>query len=75
MHDTNPDVSMQDAMEMIEMRAVSKMPSRPGLRRPSAVLAVLAPLLLLAAACAPEPPPPAPVQVAPPPAPVPAARG
>jgi hypothetical protein len=67
---------MQDTMEMIKMRAGSKMTSRPGLRRPSAVFALLAPLLLLAAtACAPEPPPPAPAPVAPAPAPVPPARG
>ena len=68
-------VWQSDAMEMIEMRAGSKMTPCSGLRRPSALLAVLAPLLLLAAACAPEPPPPPPAQVAPPPAPVPAARG
>jgi len=74
MRDTSLRGALHDTMEMIEMRAGSKMTSRPGLRRPSAVFAVLAPLLLLAAACAPEPPPP-PAQVAPPPAPVPAARG
>ena len=42
--------------------------------RKMAPLAVLAPVLFVAA-CAQQPPPPAPMQVAPPPAPVPAARG
>ncbi len=42
--------------------------------RKVAPLAVLAPVLFVAA-CASAPPPPPPAQVAPPPAPVPAARG
>jgi len=42
--------------------------------RKVALLAVLAPVLFVAA-CASPPPPPPPVQAAPPPAPVPAARG
>lgn len=56
------------------MKSVSKMVARQGLFRRSALLAVLAPMLLLAA-CAQEPPPPAPAPVAPAPAPVPPARG
>lgn len=57
------------------MRAVTKVTAKSGLLRQTALLAVLAPLLLLAA-CAPEPPPPpAPTQVTPAPARVPPARG
>ncbi len=71
----NSKVSMGLAMEKSEMRAGTRMIARSGLLRQAAVLAVLTPLLMLAA-CAPEPPPPpAPTQVTPAPARVPPARG
>lgn len=57
------------------MVAASKKLARYGLFRRSAMLAVLAPVLFLAACAQERPPPPAPVQAAPPPAPVPAVRG
>lgn len=66
---------MRHAMKGMQMIAVSKMVARHALIRRSALLAVLAPVLFLAA-CAPEPSPPTgTIQTAPPPAPVPPARG
>lgn len=56
------------------MLAVSRLVARHGLIRKSALLAVLAPVLFVAACAQPAPPPP-PAPAAPPPAPIPAARG
>ena len=56
------------------MLAVSKKVVRHGLVRQAAMLAVLAPMLFLAACAQQQPPPPAPAP-APAPAPVPPARG
>ena len=56
------------------MTSMFKMVARHGLFRRSALLALLAPMLLLGA-CAEQPPPPAPAPAAPAPAPVPPARG
>jgi hypothetical protein len=62
-------------MEISAMRTGAKTTSRSGFLRHTAMIAILGPLLLLAA-CAPEPPPPpAPTPVAPAPARVPPARG
>jgi hypothetical protein len=62
-------------MKGIQMFAVVQKVARHGAFRRMALMALLAPVLFVAA-CASAPPPPPPVQAAPPPpAPVPAARG
>jgi hypothetical protein len=70
----NSVVSMRQVMKGIQMFSISKVVARHGLIRKSALLAILAPVLFVAACAQPAPPPP-PVQAAPPPAPIPAARG
>ncbi len=71
---------MPDSVTEKKMRVVSKLMARNGLVRNAALVAVLAPVLLLGACAQEPPPPPAPGQAAPPapppaPAPVPRARG